>query len=309
MKRIFVKDYSQIKIMDMKKLQQLMVLTFALVFAFSACDDGSYDELNSDYNQLLEETNRRDSAMLELVQTLNQVDRNLELIKEKENIINLEITDEEHQITDRERMVNNIQEIYSLMEENKGRINELNASLDRARSELKNTKGKLSAANQLILEYQSMIENLNGKIALKDEEILQLKDDLEKMNVDLANMTSAYQQSEEKVASQKDELNTAYYAFGTKKELIEQGVISKKGGLVGIGSVKQLKTDFNQSYFTRIDISKTSSIDIYTKKAEVITSHDEASYHFTGTDGVDQLIIDDPKAFWSASKYLVLIVQ
>ena len=293
----------------MKNTHIYLVMMSLMVIAFSACDDGSYDELNEDYNELLAETNRRDSAMLELVQTLNQVDRNLEMIKEKENIINLEITDEEHLESDRERMVNNIQDIYALMEENKGRINELNASLDRARSELKKSKGKLSAANQLILEYQTMIENLNGKIALKDEEILQLKDDLEKMNVDLANMTSAFNQSEETVASQQNELNTAYYAFGTKKELIEQGVITKKGGLAGIGSVKQLKTDFNQSYFTRIDISKTSTIDIYTKKAEVITSHDKSSYHFTGTDGVDQLVIDDPKEFWSASKYLVLIVQ
>lgn len=293
----------------MKNLPKLLFGLLVVSLVFHSCDDGSYDALNDDYNQLLAETNKRDSAMLELVQTLNQVDRNLEMIKEKENLINLQISDEEHMETDRERMINNIQDIYSLMEENKGRINELNASLDRARNELKKSKGKLNAANQLILEYQTMIENLNGKIALKDEEIVKLKDDLEKMNVDLANMTSAFQQSEETVASQKDALNTAYYAFGTKKELVEQGIITKKGGLAGIGSVKQVKTDFNKSYFTRIDISKTKSIDIYTKKAEVLTSHSENSYHLTGSDGVDQLIIDDSKEFWSASKYLVIVVQ
>ena len=119
------------------------------------------------------------------------------------------------------------------------------------------------------------------------------------------NYTIAVEESTQKT----EELNTAFYAFGTSKELVKQGVLTKEGGFIGIGKAAKLKDDFNKSYFTKVDITKVLSISILAKKAKLITSHPASSYKFVGEGKVDKLEITDSKEFWSVSKYLVIVVE
>ena len=89
-----------------------------------------------------------------------------------------------------------------------------------------------------------------------------------------------------------------------------KGVITKKGGFIGIGKTEQLKQDFNTDYFTQVDITETQAIDLFSKKANILTSHPSDSYKLEGDDeSVDKLVILDPVRFWSASKYLVVVVE
>jgi len=46
------------------------------------------------------------------------------------------------------------------------------------------------------------------------------------------------------------------------------------------------------------------------KKAKLITTHPDGTYHFTGTEkSVENLVIDKPEEFWKASNYLVVLVE
>ena len=114
----------------------------------------------------------------------------------------------------------------------------------------------------------------------------------------------------EEMGDQEDELNTAYYCYGSAKELKEQGVISKKGGFIGIGKTAKLSDNFNKEYFTKVDVSIINHIDIISKKVKVVTNHPSESYKIEGENGsVEKLVILDSDAFWSASKYLVMVVE
>ena len=82
-------------------------------------------------------------------------------------------------------------------------------------------------------------------------------------------MNDLSQKNEEKartVAAQDKELNTAYYVFGTKKELREQRIL-KSGDVLK-------SNDFNKDYFTRIDLRVTKQ-NVYTqrKSAKLMTDH------------------------------------
>ena len=44
------------------------------------------------------------------------------------------------------------------------------------------------------------------------------------------------------------------------KELKENNVITKEGGIIGLGKTTKLSSDFNKEYFTKINIEKTTSI-------------------------------------------------
>ena len=105
------------------------------------------------------------------------------------------------------------------------------------------------------------------------------------------------------IAQQSDEMSSAWYVFGTKKELKAQNIITKNG----IFSKSQiLQADFNRDYFVKIDIRNTKSIPLYSKKATILTSHPKGSYSIKEENGNKIITISDPKEFWSISKYLVV---
>jgi hypothetical protein len=105
-------------------------------------------------------------------------------------------------------------------------------------------------------------------------------------------------------------LNTAYYAFGTSKELIKNNVLTKEGGFIGMGKTAKMKEDFNKAYFTKVDASTTNEIVLGAKKAKLITTHPSGSYKIEGADGkAEKLVILNSDDFWSASKYLVIVVE
>ena len=68
--------------------------------------------------------------------------------------------------------------------------------------------------------------------------------------------------------------------------------------------------DFNKDYFTQIDIRTTKEIKLYSKRAELLTTHPAKSYELVKDDkGQLTLKITNPKEFWSVSKYLVIQVK
>jgi hypothetical protein len=114
----------------------------------------------------------------------------------------------------------------------------------------------------------------------------------------------------EEIGTQTDKMNTAYYCFGTSKELKEKGVLTKEGGFIGIGKSEKLAADFNKDYFTKIDITLMKSVDLKSKKAKLVTTHASDSYKLEGDKtSVDKLVITNAEKFWASSKYLVIVVE
>ncbi len=280
------------------------ILRISLVALLFSCVEKSTDVViqEKDYNQMLKETEQRDSAMIELVKTLNLIDENIEKITERKKQLEFQTSDVENRQTYRERILDEIQEIYEIMEQNKQKINELNARLADSRNKLAESDQDLKHANELIEQYQAMIDNMNEKLQRRDEEIYLLKEELAQMDISLDSLKEEYEKKH-------DELNVVYYAFGSKKELMYHKVIDKNGGFLGIGKSFQLSDDFNKEYFTQADAEELTHVDLYVKEASLLSTHREGSYHFEGEEKVEKLVIDDAQAFWEASKFLVIQVD
>ena len=107
---------------------------------------------------------------------------------------------------------------------------------------------------------------------------------------------------QEVIEQQVVQLNTAWYVYGTAKELKEQNIL--RGGKV------LSSTDFNKDYFTEIDIRVDRVFPLYSKRAELLTTHPEGSYEFTkGEDKELTLHVIDFEQFWSVSRYMVIRVR
>ena len=252
------------------------------------------DSLQSVNGELSGKLGEKELALQEFITNFNEIQENLNAIKEKEKIVSSNSTQGDVKSKE-DQIKEDIQVIYDLMSKNKNRIGSLT-------QKLKNSNLKLEG-------LEKMIENLQNSINLKDEEIADLKTRMEGLNIELSNLTTNYQEVETENQVKTNEINTAYYAIGTSKELKEKNVISKEGGFIGIGKTTKVKSDFNKEYFTKVNIEQTASINIGARKAKIITTHPSSSYKIIGEKPVEKIEITNAKEFWSASKYLVIIIE
>jgi len=284
----------------MKKI--FLSLLISLPFFYS-CGNGNEEAVTS-YEDSLKNVNQhlsgqvveKDSAIFGFIRAFNEIQDNLDVIKEKEKLLTTSSQTGELDQNQKEKIITDIQAIYDLMVKNKQKLGSMNK--------------KLKKANLKITEFQEMIDRLNSQIAEKDVEIAELKNVLEKLNIEFTEVTMNYEAAQEMLEEKTDKMNKAWYAFGTSKELITQGVLTKEGGFIGIGKAAKLKDDFNKSYFTQLDVTETNSIPLASKKAKLITTHSSNSYKLEGLKGkIEKLNITNPEEFWATSKYLVIVVE
>ncbi|KAF5052108.1 hypothetical protein DSECCO2_412060 [anaerobic digester metagenome] len=285
----------------MKKL----ILIALLIPVLFGCNNSKkeYDALRVRYDSLLSIGFTKDTAILSYLESFNAIQANLDSIKMAEMIITQTATaGGEIQPDAKEQINRDINMIYEMLQQNKKTIADL--------------RSKLRKSNAQVSSLEEMINRMTRQMEEKDVEIGQLRDKLEQMNIQIEilssnveSLTAEGQAKAQVISEQTEELNTAYYVIGTKKELRDQNIITLEGGFAGIGRNKKMKEDFNQDYFTRVDITQLKSIPVLRKKADIITTHPAQSYKIYGEKTVDSIVITNPKAFWSASKYLVIIID
>ena len=287
----------------MKKIKHFAFFGIIILtnFLVSNCSKGSDDSENSIKDSIENvngnlngKLNEKDAAIQELVSSFNEIQENLNAIKEKEKIIS-KVTSDGDVKSKEDQIKEDIQSIYDLMAKNKDRIGSLS-------KKLKNSKLKIEG-------LEKMIENMQATLNLKDSEIEELKTKIEGLNVELSNLTTNYKAVENESNQKTEIINTAFYAIGTSKELKENKVITKEGGIIGLGKTTKLSSDFNKEYFTKINIEKTTSINLGAKKIKMLTTHPSNSYKLIGEKPIEKLEITNTKEFWSASKYLVIILD
>lgn len=290
----------------MKKI----LLLFTLGIFLLACDNRE-EELQSQVNQLenqntelLAENKEKDSSMVVLIESFNEIEENLREIRQRE--LNIEMKNREKNLSPadaRRQIKEDIQEIDRLIAENKQTINRLNANLS--------TTGRKN--NQLNETMNEMKENLSAQIEEREARIEELRNELgnlENRVTQLNQNLDSLQTTHQETSSQLNKLNTAYYVAGDFKELRDENILEKEGGFLGLGRTKTLKDNFDREKFQQIDIRTQTVIPVEGEGVELITNHPAGSYKIEkNAEGQTQLVISDPEQFWASSRYLVMEVD
>ena len=287
---------------SMKTLKLTVVLIGLAIL--SACNQGKLEELEAENLKLKELTTTKDSSINKMLLSFNEIQTNLAEIKKREGVIQINTAESNAITKDIKQSINeDIELINSLMQRNEELIIQLN-------QELESSEVKMD-------QFRALIANLNQNVKDKNQEIAQLSYQLREKKIKIGQLYYAldslnfiYEVAEAELEQKIDQLNEAYYAYGTYKELKEKNVLTKEGGVLGLGKIEELKNNFNKEYFSRIDIRKQKSFLIYSKKAELVTNHPTGSYKFMGGKGkVDSLVITNVDDFWRSTKYLVIVVD
>lgn len=277
-------------------------MIFAVAGCLVACDggNGGKDSVESEKDSLRSVIEQKDNEINDLMGTFNEIQQGFDLINEAEGRVNMLKGNAE-----RNNMAENIREnmefIQQTLAENKRKIAEL--------------ENKLNSSSINSSKLKEAVSRLMGQLKEKDEEIELLRSELAEKNVMIAALDSTVNVlkdenaeirrdrdvSDEIARNQDVQLNTAWYVFGTSKELKEQGILQK-------GEV--LKGEYNKNYFTKIDIRKVNVIPLESRYAELLTNHPANSYSLLkDSKGEYTLRITDASKFWSVSKYLVVRVK
>ena len=260
-------------------------------------------QMESQQNTFTENLSARDSVIVEWVTTFSEIERNIAMIKEKEHIISMNSSNNELSKDKRLQVLDDIQYINTLLEANKQKIASLTEQLKKSGGKIKILEHKIAELEESVKLSEIEISDLKNTLVSKNFEIDQL-------NTQNAELQSTIVQKEEKITKQTNEMNKAFYACGTTKELKAKGLLTKKGGFIGLGKTKSLSGNLSDSAFVQVDISKTKFIPVNSKKAKLISEHPVNSYQFIRdkNNKIETLEIRDPAQFWKISKYVVVQV-
>jgi len=281
-----------------------LLLGFGIIASsILACDSTKIEETKQENDRLQSETESKDSLINVMLTSFNQIQDNLNEIKRREGMIEIKSVDSSDNGTLELSINEDIELISKMMQENEQLIGKL--------------QNQLSQPNDKVDQFRKLVEGMQQRLKDKNLEIAELNEALERKELKIDqlyfrvdSLSHTNQMKDKEIEQKIDEINKAYFAYGTFKELKDKNVLSKEGGFLGIGKTQELKNDFNQDYFSEIDMRKQKSFLIYADKAKLITTHPEESYQIMGSDDkVDSLVILDTEAFWKASKYLVIVID
>lgn len=291
----------------MKKIAIIAVAAFSLFMG--ACDTKKEKEAGRDSSaatidslqQVIAQTQNESN---DLMGTVEQIQEGFRQINEAEGRVSTETKQGEG--TDKQAIQENMAFIQRTLRLNRDLI----ANLQQQLRSTNQTNGKMKATleemvanfNAQLEEKSQQIEALRAELAAKEIRIAEQDEQISTLNENVSNLAASNAQKEKTVAEQDKELHSAWYVFGTKKELREQKILERNDVLRA--------RDFNRDYFTKIDLRVTKVIKLYSKSARLVTSHPAGSYSLDrDSQGQYTLRITQPENFWSVSRYLVIIVK
>ena len=284
-------------------MKNLSFLLFALAFTlFVSCGNNEKKPQTEKFEQndsLQKIISQKDNEINDMMETFNQIQEGLREINEAENRVNI-VKDGEG-ANKRRQIVENIQFIQNTMKQNRALIEKLRQQMRESSIKGDNMRKTIDELVKQLEEKDQQLRQLRAELDSKDIHIAELDKTVSTLNDNVSTLKTESSQKTETINAQDKQLNTAWFVFGTKKELKAQHIID--------GS-RVLEANFNKNYFTKIDIRVEKEIKLYSKSAKILTMHPSSSYTLhQDANKMYVLRINNPQIFWSTSKYLVIQVK
>lgn len=286
----------------MKRFLPLPLLA-ALTLAAGCADRPTVVRTDLQRDSLRTVIERKDSLIEAVFADINTITENLARIKVHEQLISSAPAEGIERPID--RVNSDLAAIERLLAENRTRI----ASLQQSAAGLRRARLRIG-------ELEQLIGGLEAQIAGKDTEIAQLRTELAEQAVEVQELndrlTAEQASRREEVAALSErndaldrELHAVCYIVGSRRKLIEAGIIDRKGF---IGRTYRVSPDNSPEFFMQADSRELVEIPIRQKRVKIVTAHPESSYRLIRSSDrtVLKLVITDPVRFWESSRVLIV---
>ena len=281
-----------------------IVISLLALTVLMACNNKKEEKNLASQNtidSLTDIVNQKNNELNDIMSTFNDIQEGFREINEAEGRVNIARNNGETNA--KADIMENISFIKRTMQLNKERIAKLREQLKESSFNTSKLQATIESLNKELESKTARIEELQAELDSKNAHIDHQDKQISELNTNVNSLTADNAAKARAVEQQDKQLNTAWYVFGTKKELREQHILE--------GTNKVLKgNNFNKDYFTKIDIRVDKVIKLYSKSAKLLTNHPAGSYSLDkDARGMYTLRITNPTTFWSVSKYLVVVVK
>mgnify|MGYP001227933931 FL=1 len=272
-------------------------------------------------SETVSEESRRIDSLQSVLSSKDQAIDSLEFQKlNDDSIVNLyalyiqKIKDNINEINKQELIINNKKNNPDFIEKD---TTDIIKSIKILSKKLQENESMILALNNAVKlekdknsQFVSRVIDLREEIAQSNREVYYLKEELNSMNASFEAIFKKYNLQNKKISDLNQKLNEVAYVIGSKSELLDNGVLTKSGGLIGIGNTRKLNSDLNTDYFTYVSKYKFQNIPLGYKTVRLMTAHPTSSYRLsTSNEIIDSLIIINQDDFWRNSKFLVVEVK
>ena len=272
-------------------------------------------------SETVSEESRRIDSLQSVLSSKDQAIDSLEFQKlNDDSIVNLyalyiqKIKDNINEINKQELIINNKKNNPDFIEKD---TTDIIKSIKILSKKLQENESMILALNNAVKlekdknsQFVSKVTDLREEIAQSNREVYYLKEELNSMNASFKVIFKKYNLQNKKISDLNQKLNEVAYVIGSKSELLDNGVLTKSGGLIGIGNTRKLNSDLNTDYFTYVSKYKFQNIPLGYKTVRLMTAHPTSSYRLsTSNEITDSLIIINQDDFWRNSKFLVVEVK
>ena len=283
----------------MKKLFILAVGAFAMASCNQEAVKKAEVAATQQRDSLEQIIAQKDNEINDMMTTLSDIEEGFREITEAQSRVTLAKQGEGTNTM--VRIKENMQFIQAAMKQNKELINKLKQQVRESTVKGTQLKKIIDNLTQQMETKDKQIQTLREELDKKDIHIAELDEKVADLNTNVTNLTADNTEKQQTINTQDKALHSGWFVFGTKKELKEQNILS---------SGEVLRSNFNKEYFTKIDIRIDKEIKLYSKSAEILTSHPASSYTLQRDANKQYVLrITNPEAFWATSKYLVILVK
>ena len=204
----------------------------------------------------------------------------------------------------RNRIISSIANMRDQIEADKKKIATLEKQLATSKSQLKGVQEIVNKLKASISEKEQIMDELQQRLGILNE-TLETERRTSAEEIQKREMTIT--EKEQQITQQSIEVNTIYYVYGTRKELMSKGIMDRKGGLLGIGKVSTVRQNIPIEQFTSMNLLETQQISFpATKKGySILTNHPATSYKVEKEGDQNILTILDATSF-RKQKFVVI---
>jgi hypothetical protein len=204
----------------------------------------------------------------------------------------------------RSQIITRLKDIRTRIAADKKRIAVLEKQMAKSNVKIKGLEDIVANLKKSLTEKEQIVNELSAQIGLYADSLSTER----KISKETIALKEALIAEKLTLLENKDkDLNTIYYAIGTRKELIEDGIIKRKGGFLGIGRTSVIQKTELEKYAT-IDLREFESLTFPATKRgySVLTNQNAASYTVEKAGDSHIMLITDKGLF---RKYKILVIE
>jgi hypothetical protein len=217
--------------------------------------------------------------------------------------------------TQKERMLSSIAELKESIRNTRERIRQLEENLATSQAEVASLTRIIDNLKRSVHEREVTISRLTARVDSLVTTVTTLRTDVQRGQETIVEQQQVIEENQQEIEAKRQEIEEKRreiaiirYVVGTKKVLKEKGIITERGGMIGIGKSAALSGAFSEGDFTSLDTDHALEIPIRGAEPQVLSGQSRGSYELRVGRTESLLLIRDAAEFRKV-KYLVIMVK